>query len=251
MIERTHTKSSDYDGAEADLLRHLNETQIPQAELLENLHLYITPQQLRRIYFMTEVYKKILEVPGVVMQFGVRWGRELALLDSFRTLFESFNHSRRIIGFDTFEGYAGVDEKDGGHSVMKEGNLSTSEGYLGQLEEVLDARTRLDPLSQIQRFDLIKGDVCETLPQYLEENPHTIIAFAHFDLNIYKPTLEALRIAVPHMPRGAIVVIDEVGLPAMPGETLALKEFFDGMGNVRMKRIYPGNSTWQGYFEIE
>jgi hypothetical protein len=53
------------------------------------------------------------------------------------------------------------------------------------------------------------------------------------------------------MPRGAIVVIDEVGLPAMPGETLALKEFFDGMGNVRMKRIYPGNSTWQGYFEIE
>ena len=252
MIERTHTKSDSYQDSESKLLAQLRNTSIPESELIENLHLFITPQQFRRIYFLTEVYKRVLEVPGVVMQFGVRWGREMALFDSLRTLFETFNHSRKIIGFDSFDGYRGVDEeKDGAHSVMKDGNLSTASGYENELVEIMGTRQALDPLPQIEKAELVKGDVCETLPKYLEENPQTVVSLAHFDLNLYKPTRECLELLLPYMPKGAVVIIDEVGLKSMPGETVALREIFDGMSNLRMQRIYPGNTTWQGFFVVE
>lgn len=250
-IVRTHTKTTSYEEAERDLQNAFRNSTIPENEMLENLHLFITPQQIRRIYFLTEVYKKILNVPGCIMQFGVRWGRELALFESLRTLFESFHHARRIVGFDTFDGYASVNEKDGSHEVMAEGNLSTAAGYAEELDGILNVRNQLDPLNQVTKHQLIAGDVCETLPEYLKDNPHTVVALAHLDLNLYAPTKTAIELLLPHMPKGAVIVIDEVGLKSMPGETVALKEIFGGLNNLRLERVYPGNTTWQGFFVVE
>ena len=44
---------------------------IPEEELLSNLGLYINRQKLSRILFMHEMYKKIIDVNGVIMEFGV------------------------------------------------------------------------------------------------------------------------------------------------------------------------------------
>ena len=106
-------------------------------EAMANLGLFLTPQERRRELFLYEVYKLILDKPGSIAQFGVRWGRELALLESFRTIFEPFNHSRRILGFDTFAGYEGLSKKDGQSKQMADGNLSVSDGYKEFLENVL------------------------------------------------------------------------------------------------------------------
>ena len=125
---RFNTKSNSYKANEELLVAHLLDTSIPKEELLENLHLFITPQQLRRILFFYEIYKEIIEVPGIIMQFGVRWGREIALFESLRTIFEPFNHSRKIVGFDTFAGYLGTDSKDGNSPTIREGNLTTTSG---------------------------------------------------------------------------------------------------------------------------
>ena len=247
---RFNTKSNSYKGAESNLLEHLKNTPIPESELLENLHLFITPQQLRRILFFYEIYREIVEVPGVIMQFGVRWGRELALFDSLRTTFEPFNHSRRIIGFDTFEGYAGVDPKDGSHEVMAEGNLSTTKGYERELTSVLQNREQLSPIPNVEKFRLIKGNAEETLEAYLAKNPQTIIALAHLDMNLYKPTKRCLELLRPHMPKGSIIIIDEVNLDIIPGETVAIKEVF-GLANIRLKRHRDVNPAWPAYFVVE
>ena len=149
---RSNTKSNTYNDAEAAILDHLKNTSVPDDELLENLHLFITPQQLRRILFFYEIYKEILETPGVIMQFGVRWGRELALFESLRTTFEPFNHSRRVIGFDTFSGYAGVNQKDGNNKVMKEGNLTTTPKYEEELGDILHQREQLSPIQNVKKI---------------------------------------------------------------------------------------------------
>ena len=114
------------------------------------------------------------------MQFGVRWGRELALFESLRTTFEPFNHSRKIIGFDTFSGYQGVDAHDGTHRVMEDGNLSTSENYRDELEAILSSREQMSPIPQVKKFELIEGNAEETLAAYLKANPHTIIPCEYF-----------------------------------------------------------------------
>lgn len=248
--KRFNTKSDGYNDAESYLKEALNNTSIPQSEILENLHLFIPPQQLRRILFFYELYQQLLTVPGVIMQFGVRWGRELALFESLRTTFEPFNHSRKIIGFDTFEGYSGVDAMDGEHQVMEEGNLATTPNYEDELQSILAAREQLSPIPHVQKFQLIKGNAEETLASYLADNPHTIISFAHLDMNLYRPTKTCLELLKDHMPKGSIIVIDEVNLDIMPGETIALKEVF-GLNNLRLKRHPHVNPTWPAYFVVE
>jgi len=249
-IKRHDTKSGEYRSAEDAIQQALSETSIPDAEILENLHLFISPQQLRRILFLYEIYKKIVTVPGVIMQFGVRWGRELALFESLRTTFEPFNHSRKIIGFDTFSGYQGVDERDGGHRVMEDGNLSTGDNYRQELESILALREQMSPIPQAKKYELIEGNAEETLAQYLEDNPQTIISLAHLDMNLYLPTRACLEILKDNMPKGAVVIIDEVNLDMMPGETIALKEVF-GINNLRLQRDRHVNPTWPAYFVVE
>src|SRR5690242_6339075 len=95
-------KSESYQDAEKQLAKYFFDSSIPKEELLENCFLFLTTQHIKRALFFYEIYKKIVNVPGVVMHFGSRWGRHLALFDSLRTIFEPFNYSRKIIGFETF-----------------------------------------------------------------------------------------------------------------------------------------------------
>src|SRR5215831_7858631 len=91
----------------------LKSAPLPEDELLPNLGLYLSSKSLSRVLFFYEIYRKILHTHGVIMEFGVRWGQTLAILSALRGIFEPFNRHRKIIGFDTFEGFKGVTDKDG------------------------------------------------------------------------------------------------------------------------------------------
>ena len=45
------------------------------------------------------------------MDFGTRWGNNMALFSIFRGMYEPFNRHRKIIGFDTFSGFPSINEK--------------------------------------------------------------------------------------------------------------------------------------------
>ncbi|WP_028065373.1 crotonobetainyl-CoA--carnitine CoA-transferase [Solirubrobacter soli] len=209
---------------------------IPDAERLQNLGLHTSRQTLARMLFFHEVYKRIVGVHGVVMEFGVRWGQDLALLQSLRGIYEPYNHTRKIIGFDTFEGFPSVHAADGAHEIIETGNYGVSEGYEHYLRELLANRERESPLSHMNKFDLVKGDVSQTLPAYLDEHPETVVAFAYFDMDLYEPTLAALEALRDRFVKGAVLGFDEIGPAHFPGETVALREAL-GLSNVRLQRL--------------
>ena len=62
---------------------------IPPNELLNNLGLFINRQNLSRILFMHELYQKIINVHGIVAEFGVRFGQNRAL---FSNLTKKYPH---------------------------------------------------------------------------------------------------------------------------------------------------------------
>jgi hypothetical protein len=100
---------------------------------------------------------------------------------------------------------------------------------------------RLEPLRHIQRTFVVNGDVRETLPRYLEDNPHTLIALAYFDLDLYEPTRTALEQIQPYLTKGSIVAFDELAHAKWPGETSALR---DTLGtDVSRLRLLPGHAT--------
>lgn len=65
-----------------NLAQRLRQSRVPDQELLDNLGLYLTRQTLSRINFMQKLYAMIVPVHGVIMEFGVRWGQNMALFTS-------------------------------------------------------------------------------------------------------------------------------------------------------------------------
>ena len=83
----------------------------------------------------------------------MQWGATLATLISLRGMFEPFNHARRIIGFDTFEGFASVSAED--HDFSKSGQYTVQNGYELKLEQILSMHEELAPISHVKKFELI------------------------------------------------------------------------------------------------
>jgi hypothetical protein len=231
-----------------DIVELFKQAPIPDHEVLENLPLFIKRRDLMRILFMNELYKKILEVHGVILEFGVRWGKNMALYESFRGMYEPFNHSRRIIGFDTFEGFPSVHSKDGKADLVKVGTYSVSKGYENYLEKVLDYHEHESPISHLKKFELYKGDAIVELEKYLKAHPETIIALAYFDFDIYEPTRKCLEMIKPHLTRGSVLGFDELSVPSFPGETVALREVF-GIDKFKVRRNM--FSSVQSYVVVE
>jgi hypothetical protein len=197
---------------------------IPDKEILDNLGLYINRQNLSRIMFMNDLYKKIINMNGIICEFGTLWGNNLALFESFRGMYEPYNFSRKIVGFDTYEGFPGVHEKDGDNKIVEKGAYAVTKGYENYLSKILDYHEKQSPVTHIKKYELIKGDVSKTIKQYLEKNPETIIAFAYFDLDLYEPTKICLEAILPHLTKGAVIAFDELNWHEFPGETRAFNE---------------------------
>jgi hypothetical protein len=197
---------------------------IPEGELLANLGLFLSRPTLSRILFMDEVYRRIVDVHGIVMEFGCRWGQNLALFESFRGLYEPYNHTRRIVGFDTFAGFASTSAADGSAAIIGEGSYAVTPGYEEYLAKVLDYHEQESPVSHIRKYELVKGDAVETVEQYLERHPETIVALAYFDFDLYEPTKRCLTAIRDRLTKGSVLAFDELLSPEYPGETLALKE---------------------------
>jgi hypothetical protein len=59
-------------GGRNEFLKLFKACPIPEGELLSNLGLFIRRQDLTHILFMDDLYRKILSVHGIVVEFGVR-----------------------------------------------------------------------------------------------------------------------------------------------------------------------------------
>ena len=220
----------------ASFTNQLQNHPLPNDEVLPNLGLFLTSKALSRVLFFNEIYKKILNVHGVVMEFGVRWGQTLSLLSALRGIYEPFNRHRKIIGFDTFSGFKGIDAKDGAACKCVDGSFSVADGYETYLSQILSLQEALNPMNHLRRFELVKGDASETIPDYMERHPETIISLAILDFDIYKPTKVALEQIKPRLVKGIVLVFDELCDDIFPGETIALQEVF-GLNSLRVERM--------------
>ena len=213
----------------------------PPEEQVDSLPLFLRCQPLADLLSLDALYRMVLDVPGVIMEFGVHRGRHTALLTALRGVYEPHNPHRRVIGFDTFEGFPDVTAIDElGHSAVQ-GKFALPNGYANYLREILSAHEANEPLSHIRRTLLVEGDIRETLPAYLQANPQTVIALAYFDLDLYEPTLAALRAIRPYLARGSVVAFDEINHAKWPGETAALRDAWEADG-IRL-RCLPGRAS--------
>lgn len=216
--------------------------------LVDNFPVYIDPWHVARFLARYELFKLIANVPGLVIECGVNKGFGLFSWLQFNRLLEPHHHYRQIVGFDTFEGFPSVSAKDGpGHEVGDQNTVVTVEhlttwARVQQTNWGVVARDGYElpgtyqPMMQIPRVQLVKGDFMETCDEYMERMPHVVCALLYLDFDLYEPTKRAIELFVPRMPRGAVIAFDELNHYLWPGETIAVLETL-GLNRLRLKRI--------------
>jgi hypothetical protein len=223
--DRILPHESDHERTVRHRLAHLlASTPIPPEELVDNLALYLRRQPLTDLLSLDALYRMILDVPGVIMEFGVHRGRHLAAFTALRGVYEPYNPHRRIVGFDTFTGFPDVADIDTTSPSAVAGRFTLADGYPRHLRDVLDAHEQGEHLCHIQRTLLVQGDVRDTVPDYLADNPHTVIALVYFDLDLYEPTRDTINAIRPYLTKSSVLAFDELAHAKWPGETAALRD---------------------------
>jgi macrocin-O-methyltransferase TylF-like protien len=191
-----------------------------------------------------ELFKMVMDIPGAIVECGVYRGNALMLYLQLSIALEPYAINRSIYGFDTFEGFASISDEHDPKDINSEMFSDTNFEVLQSAIEINDI---VRPVSKIPRCELIKGDITKTVPEFVRENPDQIVAMLILDTDLYEPTKVALESFLPSMPKGGIVVLDEVCYRNFAGETSALKDVLD-INKVELKRFPFDTSV--GYFRV-
>ncbi len=203
---------------------------------MENFPKYVRRQNLTRFLVLYEIFKKILGVKGSIIECGVNQGYGIMSWAKLSAILEPVNLTRRIYGFDTFEGFPDISDKDRSSSSnhIKKGDLNAN-----SYEEILELANINDStrfLGHVPKVELIKGNATKTIPKFIEEKPHLLVSLLFLDFDLYDPTKTALENFFPRMPKGSIIAFDELDNPLWPGETQAMIEFC-GKNKLSIKRL--------------
>jgi hypothetical protein len=236
---RTQT-SDDIDARQA-LEAYFNDSAGSATEKLENFAKYVPRQNLARFLARYELFKLIHDVQGSIVECGVLFGGGLLAFAKLSAILEPYNFQRRVVGFDTFSGFPdiaaadlkGSPERKSAH--LKKHGFAADHAYDDILRSVeIFNQTRM--LNHFPKVGVIKGDFNVTAPKYLEDHPHLVISLLYLDFDIYEPTKKALELFLPRVPKGGVVVFDELNDEAFPGETIAVMESV-ALKDLRIRRF--------------
>lgn len=206
---------------------------------------YAPRSALARFITRFEIFKQQLEIPGSIVEIGVARGASLMTWAQLSSIMEPNNFTRMIVGFDTFSGFPSTHKKDmieGSSHLVKKGGMQVEDGMMEDILQAISIHDANRHLNHIEKVQLVKGDIMKTLPLFIKNNPHLVISLLHLDVDLYEPTKLALELLVPRMPKGGILLFDELNTKLFPGETMALLETL-GIASLNLKRFIWSTTT--------
>ena len=194
----------------------------------ENIyHLKTDTSRISKLIYHYEIYKKIISLPGDVVECGVFKGISLTRFLTFREILEN-NNSRKIYGFDVFVKFP-KPKNQGDKSFLKRWEKNAGDGIDAQeLNNILLEKKFLN-------FELVKGDVKKTIPNLIKQQPHLKISLLHLDMDFYEPTKFVLNKLFSYVVKGGIILIDDYN--SLFGATKATNEFLNLNKNLEIKKL--------------
>ena len=186
-------------------------------------HWFSHPSRIAKMFAHYELYKKIANIPGHVLEFGVYKAASMIRWLTLRGILES-DFSRKVYGFDAFGKFPVAD-------VAHPADLSFIREFEGAGGEGLSANecNLIFQQKKFQNFSLIEGNVFDTLPSFRSDHPELRSAWLHLDMDVKEPTAYVLDMLYERVVSGGLIVVDDYN--AVSGATLAIDEFLSKAGN--------------------
>lgn len=243
--------------AQRELLEELfTGTSLSNFELFRAFPLCAPRYNLARFLVHYELFKKIVDLPGVIVDLGVFRGASTFTWAKLCEIFCPTDVRKVVYGFDSFAGFPDIAAEDGaarGDIQRLAGGLSGGDTIERDLDLARRAMNADKHIRHIDRVNFVKGDMCQTIPQFVEEKGHGLrVALLNIDCDLYEPTRAALEHFVPIMSPGGIIVLDEYALETFGGESLAVDEYFrKHFGKRPVIRKFPWHSVPSGYIQVD
>ena len=178
-------------------------------DMLRHFSAYAMRRDLPRFLAHYELFKLTIDLPGCIVDLGIYRGAS----------FFTFSGLMELTQFTEKDG-----RKDTAAAKVEGGYKATLE----EIETLVEIHNLDNMIPGTRRCVLVNGDIKDTLPAFLEQNPGLKIALLHFDMDLYEPTMIRLEALSPYVLKGGVVCFDEYGQIPWGGETNAVDEYFKG-----------------------
>lgn len=172
-------------------------------EFENNYMLTAKPNRIGKLLVQFELLQKTKTIPGDIVEFGVFKGASFSRLAMFRNLL-GMENCKKLIGFDIFGKFPAA--KTDEDKIQKQ-QFTTFAG-----DESISNEQLLSVLLNNgcnKNIDLIAGDICESLPNYLIQNTATKFSFINLDVDLENVTSIILENCYSRLSRGGIIMFDD------------------------------------------
>jgi len=182
----------------------------------------------------TVLFNKVIDIPGDIVECGVFKGSGMfTWLKLKRAL--APNSFKKIIGFDIFDSeelvdsLSGIDKETMGE-LFRNRKFKLDYDYYDILNMMIKDAGFLE-----SDYELICGDISKTAQDMVNKRPGFKISLLYLDLDLEKPTYEALSALWPRVAKGGIVVFDEYAYHQW-SESLGVDKFVEE-NNLQVKLL--------------
>lgn len=191
-------------------------------------HLTLDANRLGKLAAHYEAYQMARRVPGAIIECGVYKGTSLARFAMLRDLFDNAA-AAKIIGFDVFS--------DEYPDTAYEEDQPQREKWIREAGPSSISKEQLETVFahlSVRNFELIAGDILETLPAYARAHPELKVSLLNIDIDFVEPTLCSLEVLYDRVMPGGVILLDNYG--AFHGDTKGVDTFFQDK-TVSIKRF--------------
>lgn len=155
-----------------------------------------------------DFFNKTKHLPGDIVEVGVFKGSGVA---TFSKMIEIYcpNSIKKVIGFDIFDPEKSEEVLNKDATGDKDSMNIVYSRIQSEDRTLQSVKTRIRNMNISNNSILIEGDVEETLPKFILENPGQRISLLYIDVDIERPTYNALKYLWDRVVPGGFIVFDE------------------------------------------
>jgi hypothetical protein len=163
---------------------------------------------LGKLIHRYKFFELIKDLPGDLVEIGVFKGSGVASFQKFLEIFCP-NSIKKVIGFDFFDASEPdiILEKDSTKDISEMKKVYNRVN-ISDLS-IKSVQSRLDNMNLNNKCILVKGDVQDTIPDFLENNPGFRISLLYIDADLERPTYVSLSLLWDRILPGGIIMFDE------------------------------------------
>ncbi|AXR64986.1 TylF/MycF/NovP-related O-methyltransferase [Leptospira mayottensis] len=224
---------------EEKISSHIEKYLVSGIDILKHSMVLTRRQWFKRLLAHIELFKMTLDVPGDIAELGVFRGIGLM---TWANLLESYcigDRTKVVWGFDNWKGFTSFELEDGSEIKDAQKKLGgfNPEFYYNELVDAIKIFDQDRFIPNKPRIKLQEGQIEESIPRFIKENPGVRFSLIHFDCDLYAPTKVALEYLYPLLSKGGVMLFDEYGIHDWPGETKAVDEFLERNENLKLHKF--------------